>query len=143
MHTLNKLPPPEVKRQPDHQVSLQGSGVIAKGVPADRKIQFFGLPDYRALGVGNADYGDGSENEEEYSEDYVYEDESEGEKEAENGKETEVNGGENSGGMSTLDKVMLASDLAMMGSKVHGWVEEIMGVQRRDIIRCLRRQRGL
>ena len=42
----------------------------------------------------------------------------------ENGKETEANGGENSGGggMSTLEKVLLASDLAMMGSKVHGWV---------------------
>ena len=49
LHTLNKLPPPKVRGQPDHQVSLQGSGVIAKGVSADRKNQFFGLPDYPCL----------------------------------------------------------------------------------------------
>ena len=33
-NTLNKLPPPKVRGQPDHQVSFQGGGVIAKGVPA-------------------------------------------------------------------------------------------------------------
>ena len=33
--TLNRVPPPVVKMHPDHQVSLQGTGVIAKGVPAD------------------------------------------------------------------------------------------------------------
>ena len=107
--TLNRVPSPAVKMLPDHQVSLQGNGVIAKGVPADRKIQFFGLPDYQASGVGDADYGDGPESEEYYSEKYVYE------SEEENGEETEA-------GMSTLEKALLASDLAMMGSKVHGWV---------------------
>ena len=39
-------------------------------------------------------------------------------------KEMEGNGQEdsNGGGMSTLEKALLASDLAMMGSKVHGLV---------------------
>ena len=32
---------PNIKSQPDHQVKLQGTGVIAKGVPADGEIQFF------------------------------------------------------------------------------------------------------
>ena len=32
--------------QPDHQVKLQGTGVITKGVPADEEIKFFGFPDY-------------------------------------------------------------------------------------------------
>ena len=44
---------PDVKSQPDHQVNLQGTGVIAKGVPADREIQFFGLPDYQGGGSGS------------------------------------------------------------------------------------------
>ena len=49
---------PDVKSQPDHQVNLQGTGVIAKGVPADREIQFFGLPDYQGKEVGTEEYGD-------------------------------------------------------------------------------------
>ena len=104
--------------QPDHQVSLQGSGVIAKGVPADQKIQFFGLPDYQGQGGEDAEYGEELENEEEYAELYVDE---EGTQDA---KEMEGNGQEdsNGGGMSTLEKALLASDLAMMGSKVHGLV---------------------
>ena len=46
------------------------------------------------------------------------------EEETQDGKEIEGNGQEdsNGGGMSTLEKALLASDLAMMGSKVHGWV---------------------
>ena len=60
----------------------------------------------------------GPESEGYYSEDYIYESESEGE----NGGEPEGVGGEDSGngGMSTLEKALLASDVARMGSKVHG-----------------------
>ena len=39
-----RKPGPNVKSQPDHQVKLQGTGVIAKGVPAEREIQFHGQP---------------------------------------------------------------------------------------------------
>ena len=46
-----RKPGPVVQSQPDHQVNLQGAGVIAKGVPADREIQFFGLPDYHGEDV--------------------------------------------------------------------------------------------
>ena len=53
-----RKPGPDVKSQPDHQVKLQGTGVIAKGVPADREIQFFGLPDYQELEVGDIEYKD-------------------------------------------------------------------------------------
>ena len=60
LNTLNNFPPPKVRGQPDHQLSFQGGSVIAKGVPADRKIQFFGLPDYEAPGTGPTDYEDGS-----------------------------------------------------------------------------------
>ena len=63
------------------------------------------------------DYEDGSGDEE-----YVYEYENEGENEYENGGEDEAKVEEGGGGMSTIEKVMLASDLAMMGSKVSGWV---------------------
>ena len=63
-------PGPNVKSQPDHQVNLQGTGVIAKGVPADREIQFFGLPDYQ--GAGDGGYVDGQEDEEYYVEEYEY-----------------------------------------------------------------------
>ena len=61
---------PDVKSQPDHQVNLQGTGVIAKGVPADREIQFFGLPDYQGAGVEEAGGVGGLENDEYY--DYEY-----------------------------------------------------------------------
>ena len=67
------------------------------------------------------DYEDGSGDEEEYDEEYVYEYENEGENVYENGGEDEAKV-EEGGGMSTIEKVMLASDLAMMGSKVSGWV---------------------
>ena len=87
--------------------------MIAKGVPADRKIQFFGLPDYAAPGTGPTDYEDGSGDDEEYNEDYVYEYEYEGEDESKVDEDD---------GMSTIDKVMLATDLATMGSKVAGMV---------------------
>ena len=106
--------------------------MIAKGVPADRKIQFFGLPDYEGLGAGPTDYEDGSRDDEEYDEDYVYEDEYEGEDESK---------GDEDDGMSTLDKVLLATDLASMGSRVAGMVggkkngsmvDAIAGVDRRN-----------
>ena len=61
-----RKPWPNVKSQPDHQVKLQGTGVIAKGVPADREIQFFGLPDYQGTGVEDAGGVGGSENDEYY-----------------------------------------------------------------------------
>ena len=67
------------------------------------------MPDYAAPGTGTTDYEDGSGDDEEY----IYEYENEGE------NESKVDKG---GGMSTIEKVMLASDLAMMGSKVSGWV---------------------
>ena len=80
-----RKPGPVVKSQPDHQVNLQGAGVIAKGVPADREIQFFGLPDYHGEEVKTDEY-----------EDYEYYDES-----------GEGNGEENrGGGMSDLEKAL-------------------------------------
>ena len=91
----------DVKSQPDHQVNLQGTGVIAKGVPADREIQFFGLPDYH-----------GEEKDTDEYENYEYYDES-GE-----GSGEESGGG----GMSNLEKALFAAELGMVGKKVHGWV---------------------
>ena len=96
-----RKPGPDVKSQPDHQVNLQGTGVIAKGVPADREIQFFGLPDYQGKGVGDDEYDD-----------YEY-----------YGESGEGSGDENGGGgMSNLEKALLAAELGMVGKKVHGWV---------------------
>ena len=114
-----------MRGQPDHQVSLQGGGVIAKGVPADRKIQFFGLPDYEGPGTGPTDYEEGS-GDEDYEYEYEEEDESRGEE---------------NDGMSMLDKVILATILASMSSKVVGMVggrkngsmvDAIAGVDRRN-----------
>ena len=98
LNAINNFPPPKERGQPDHQVSLQGGGVIAKGVPADRKIQFFGLPDYEGPGTGPTVYEDGSGDDEEYDEDYEYEYEEEDESR-----------GEENDGMSTLDKVIPVS----------------------------------
>ena len=99
-----RKPGPDVKSQPDHQVKLQGTEVIAKGVPADREIQFFGLPDYQESEVGDVEYEDGPESEEYNFEEYDHEGDSEGET-------GEDSGG---GGMSALDKALLAADVACL-----------------------------
>ena len=102
---------PNVKSQPDHQVKLQGTGVIAKGVPADREIQFFGLPDYQGAGGEDAGGVGGSENDEYYDYEYY-------------GESGEGSGDESGGGgMSALEKALLAAELGMVGKKVHGWVK--------------------
>ena len=87
---------PNVKSQPDHQVNLQGVGVITKGVPADREIQFFGLPDYQEKEEGET---------EEYGDYEYYDGEGSGEEEEEDG-----GGG---GGMSNLEKALLAAELGI------------------------------
>ena len=66
----------DVKSQPDHQVNLQGTGVITKGVPADGEIQFFGFPDYHG-----EEKEEGKE-EYEYYEDYDESGEGSGEEES-------------------------------------------------------------
>ena len=62
---------------------------------------------------GNVGYEDGPEDEEYYFEGYDYD----GESEEENGDESE------GGGMSALEKALLAAELGMVGSKVHGLVK--------------------
>ena len=98
---------------PDHQVSWQGTGVVAKGVPADREIQFFGFPDYQGQ-------GEEEESGERNGADYSY-DEEEGMQEVKEEEDKEQEG-TSSGGMSNLEKALLATELAMVGKKVHGFV---------------------
>ena len=114
--TLEVVPPPLVKTHPDHQVSWQGTGVVAKGVPADREIQFFGFPEYQGQGEEEAS---GEENGVDYS-DYSY-DEEEGMQDVKDEEDKEQEG-TSSGGMSNLEKALLATEVAMVGKKLHGFV---------------------
>ena len=96
----------DVKSQPDHQVNLQGTGVITKGVPADGEIQFFGFPDYHG-----EEKEEGKE-EYEYYEDYDESGEGSGEEESGGG-----------GGMSNLEKALLAAEAGMLAKKAHSWMQ--------------------
>ena len=69
--------------------------------------------DYQESEVGDIEYEDGPESEEYNFEEYDLE----GDSEEENGEDS---GG---GGMSALDKALLAADVAVVGSKLHGWVK--------------------
>ena len=82
-------------------------------MPADREIQFFGLPDYQETEVGNGDQEDGLENEEDNLEEYYYDEEGEEENEDES----------EGGGMSALEKALLAAELGMVGNKVRGMIK--------------------
>ena len=106
--TLEVVPPPLVKTHPDHQVRWQGTGVVAKGVPADREIQFFGFPDYQGQGEEEAsgeedgvDYLDYSYDEEERMQDVKDEEDEEEE-------------GTSSGGMSNVEKALVAAEVCLL-----------------------------
>ena len=114
--TFEAVPPPEVKLHPDHPVIWQGTGVVAKGVPADREIQFFGFNDYREQGEGDVS-GEGS------GADYEDEDEDEEETQEVQAEKDDGQEGGSSGGMSNLEKALLATELAMVGKKLHGFVQ--------------------
>ena len=96
---------------PDHQVKWQGTGVVTKGVPVDREIQFFGFTDYRGQGEKDTSgEGDGVD-----YEDYSYYEE-EGMQDGKD-EEDEEEEGTSSGGMSNVEKALVAAEVAMLGKK--------------------------
>ena len=89
---------------------------VTKGVPADREIQFFGFTDYRGQGEEDTSgEGDGVDYED-YS---YYEEEGMQDGKDEEDKEEERT---SSGGMSNVEKALVAAEVAMLGKKVHGFV---------------------
>ena len=90
--------------------------MVAKGVPADREIQFFGFTDYREHGEEETREGGDGVDYEDYS---YYEEEGMQDEKDEEDQEEE---GASSGGMSNVEKALVAAEVAMLGKKVHGFV---------------------
>ena len=111
------LPPPQVRSHSVDGVTDQGTRVIAKGVPAEEEIIFFGFPDYDTAANNDAEADESVDKEYEY-----YEESEEGDDYYDESEE------EDDSGMSMLDKTLLASDIAMMGGKVKG----LLGGKKKD-----------